>query len=133
MLDKKKIRIMSKMSLYEKKYGEEDLRITAYFEKDYVSLNRWITLIWVTVGYAFAAALYVLCNAESLMEELTVERIIFLLVSAVVLYLIVMVAYGVGVSFFYRYKYREAKKRAKEFARHMAHLEKIYEKENDKI
>ena len=51
MLDKRKIRLMTKMAIYEKEYGEEDIKISGYYKKDYSSLNTWITLIWITVGY----------------------------------------------------------------------------------
>ena len=46
MLDKRKIRLMTRAAIYEKTYGEEDLKVTGYYQKDYVSLNVWITLIW---------------------------------------------------------------------------------------
>ena len=51
MLDKRKIRLMTKAAVYEKEYGEEDFKITGYYKKDYASLNAWITLIWITAGY----------------------------------------------------------------------------------
>ena len=37
MLDKKRIRLMAKMSAYEKKHEKEDLRISSYYKKDYES------------------------------------------------------------------------------------------------
>ena len=50
MLDKKRIRLMAKMSAYEKKHAKEDLRISSYYKKDYASLNTLITVLWITVG-----------------------------------------------------------------------------------
>ena len=38
MLDKKRIRLMAKMSAYEKKHAKEDLRISSYYKKDYASV-----------------------------------------------------------------------------------------------
>ena len=55
MLDKNRIRLMTKMAVYEKEYAEEDIKITGYYKKDYSSFNTWVTLIWVTVGFALAA------------------------------------------------------------------------------
>ena len=52
MLDKRKIRLMTRAAIYEKNYGEEDFKISSYYKKDYSSLNTWVTLIWITVGYA---------------------------------------------------------------------------------
>ena len=51
MLDKDRIRLMTKMSIYEKNH-KDDFKIADYYRKDYASLKRWITLIWVTIGYA---------------------------------------------------------------------------------
>ena len=51
MLDKRKIRLMTRAAIYEKNYGEEDFKISSYYKKDYSSLNTWVTLIWITVGY----------------------------------------------------------------------------------
>ncbi len=39
-----------------KNYGEEDFKISSYYKKDYSSLNTWVTLIWITVGYGLAVA-----------------------------------------------------------------------------
>ena len=42
MLDKRKIRLMIKMASYEKQGAEEDLKISSYYKKDYVSMNVWL-------------------------------------------------------------------------------------------
>ena len=39
MLDKRKIRLMTRAAIYEKNYGEEDFKISSYYKKDYSSLN----------------------------------------------------------------------------------------------
>lgn len=49
MLDKRKIRLMIKMASYEKQGAEEDLKISSYYKKDYVSMNVWATAIWFTM------------------------------------------------------------------------------------
>ena len=54
---------MTKAAVYEKEHAEEDVKISSYYKKDYASLNTWITLIWVTVGYVLAGGLAVICTA----------------------------------------------------------------------
>ena len=51
MLDKDRIRLMTKMSIYEKNH-KDDFKIADYNRKDYESHKTRITLIWVTIGYA---------------------------------------------------------------------------------
>ena len=83
MLDKRKIRLMTRAAIYDKTYGEEDMKITGYYQKDYISLNVWITLIWMTVGYGLTAALLFVGCGESLVEGITIARM--LIIAAVVL------------------------------------------------
>ena len=51
MLDKRKVRLMTKLALYEQKEGREDMKISAYYKKDYISMKTVATILWTTVGY----------------------------------------------------------------------------------
>lgn len=129
MLDKRKIRLMTKMAIYEKKYGEEDIKISGYYKKDYSSLNTWITLIWVSAGYLLAAALLVLCGADAILEGLTFLKLLVLIAIAAGAYFALLIIYGIGSGKFYKRKHTQAKQRVKKYYRDMSRLEKIYKKE----
>lgn len=129
MLDKRKIRLMTKMAIYEKKYGKEDIKISGYYKKDYSSLNTWITLIWVSAGYLLAAALLVLCGADAILEGLTFLKLLVLIAIAAGAYFALLIIYGIGSGKFYRRKHTQAKQRVKKYYRDMSRLEKIYKKE----
>lgn len=129
MLDKRKIRLMTKMAIYEKKYGEEDIKISGYYKKDYSSLNTWITLIWVSAGYLLVAALLVLCGADAILEGLTFLKLLVLIAIAAGAYFALLIIYGIGSGKFYRRKHTQAKQRVKKYYRDMSRLEKIYKKE----
>ena len=102
---------MTRAAIYEKEYGEEDLKITSYYKKDYSSLNTWITLIWVTAGYILLGGIIFLCFGESLVEGLTIMRLLFLAAVALALYLALMILYGIGAGNFYSKKHIRAKQR----------------------
>ena len=113
MLDKRKIRLMTKMAIYEKEYGEKDVKISGYYKKDYTSLNTWITLIWVTVGYVLVWGIVLLCLGEAIMEDLTIMKLLVLMAVAVGGYLTLLIIYGIGAGSFYSRKYTGAKQRMK--------------------
>ena len=121
MLDKRKIRLMTKAAVYEKEYGGEDFKITGYYKKDYASLNTWITLIWITAGYALFGGILFLCFGEALMEGITIMRLIFLAAVALALYLVLVILYGIE-------KHIRAKQRVKKYLRDISRLEKMSEK-----
>ena len=132
MLDKRKIRLMTRAAIYEKKYGEEDLKITGYYQKDYVSLNVWITLIWMTIGYGMTAALLFVGCGESLVEGITIPRM--LIIAAVVLgiYLTLVIIFAIGAGSFYRKRHMRAKQRVKKYMRDLSRLEKMAHKKEIK-
>lgn len=119
---------MTRAAIYEKEYGEEDLKITSYYKKDYSSLNTWITLIWVTAGYILLGGIIFLCFGESLVEGLTIMRLLFLAAVALALYLALMILYGIGAGNFYSKKHIRAKQRVKKYLRDITRLEKMSKK-----
>lgn len=129
MLDKKRIRLMAKMSAYEKKHAKEDLRISSYYKKDYASLNTLITVLWITIGYAILAGLYALCNLNTLLENLTITKLLLMIAIAVGIYLILVIIYCVFAGNFYKEKYNKAKQRMKKYYRDLARLGKMEMKE----
>lgn len=125
MLDKRKIRLMTRAAIYEKEYGEEDLKISSYYRKDYTSLNTWITLIWVTVGYFLLGGIIFLCYGETLIEGITITRLLIVAAVAVALYLALIIIYAIGAGSFYSKKHARAKQRVKKYMRDITRLEKM--------
>ena len=125
MLDKRKIRLMTRTAIYEKEYGEEDLKISSYYRKDYTSLNTWITLIWVTVGYFLLGGIIFLCYGEALIEGITITWLLIFAAVAVALYLALIIIYGIGAGSFYSKKHAWAKQRVKKYMRDITRLEKM--------
>ena len=125
MIDKRKVRLMSRAAIYEKRYGEEDIRITGYYQKDYASLNTWITLIWITAGFLLVAGLLFLAGGEELLEGITFVKLLLLAAIALAAYLALMIIYGIGAGSFYRKKHIQAKQRMKKYIRELSRLEKM--------
>ena len=51
MLDERKVKLMTKLALYEETYGIEDFKISSYYRKDYASLHVIYAFLSVSVGY----------------------------------------------------------------------------------
>lgn len=128
MLDKRKIRLMTRTAIYEKKYGEEDLKITGYYQKDYVSLNVWITLIWMTVGYGLVGALLFAGCGESLVEGITIARMLIIAAIVLGIYLSLVIIFAIGAGSFYKKRHKQAKQRMKKYMRDLSLMEKMNQK-----
>lgn len=132
MLDKKRIRLMSKVAMYEKHHIREDLKISSYYKKDYSSLNTLITLLWITVGYILLAAIIVFVNLDVLLEQLTIQKLVFVVGCAVAIYLILLIVYGISASNLYKTKHTKSKQRVKKYYRDLTRLGKMIAKEKRK-
>ena len=124
MVDKDRIRLMTKMSIYEKNY-RDDFKIADYYRKDYASLKRWITLIWVTIGYAILFVSFCIYSSDSLSADLV------LLIAAIAGYIVLLVIYGVCANSFYKRKHAVAKQNVKRYYRNLSRLEKMCKKEKN--
>lgn len=123
---------MTRMAIYEKKYAEEDLKIVGYYKKDYSSFKTWITLIWITVGYILAGALFLMCNADGILEKITLLKLGILAGIAAGGYLALIIIYAIGASRYYKKKHTMAKQRVKKYYRDLSRLEKMYKKEQER-
>ena len=128
MIDKRKVRLMSRAAIYEKRYGEEDIRITGYYQKDYSSLNTWVTLIWMTAGFLLTAGLLFLAGGEQLLEGITLVKLLLLAAVTLAVYLALLIIYGIGAGSFYKKKHIRAKQRMKKYMRDLSRLEKMNRK-----
>lgn len=130
MLDERRIRRMARLASYESKEGKDDIAVSMYFRKDYVSINTLRTFLWVTFGYIILVALVLLGMMESLIESITISKIIILLVSIVIGYVLLMLVYGKVAKKLYRNRHEEARERVKVFCHDLMVLERLYEKES---
>ena len=129
MIDEKRIKHMIRLASYEKNGGAEDLKIESFYRKDYVSLNVWISAIWVTIGYMAIATLVFMSKLEEMLETINLPNVITWLGMAAIGYLIVLILYLCFARYFYKKKYNNAKQQAKKYAKGLYTLERMYNKE----
>lgn len=130
MIDERKVKLMTRMASYENNEGKEDLKISAYYRKDYASLHTLYSVIWVTLGYGCLVLLIGACLFDTLMEFMSLGFLITLGIVAVAGYFAVIIVYAVVTHTIYNKKHQKARMRVKKYNHDLARLLKIYEKEN---
>lgn len=129
MLNKKKVRLMTRMAMYESKEGKEDLKITSYQKNDYTSFETIMTVIWITVAYVIMIGIIALAFMDEIFQHMDLKGIIMMVVPAIVIYLLLVISYGIGASKFYKKKYEESNKRVKIFKHDLVRLNRMYDRE----
>ena len=58
MIDPKKVRLMTKLAVYEEGPGKKDLKINCYSKRTYVNIKQLESIIAITVAYLLGLGLY---------------------------------------------------------------------------
>lgn len=131
MIDEKKVKLMTRMASYENNEGRDDLKISAFYRKDYVSYHTVCSVLWVTVGYGCLALLVGVCMFDELMGSLSMGLMVSMAAVAVIGYFAVIILYGVATYVIYNKRHQKARMRIKKYNHDLTRLLKIYEKENE--
>ena len=128
MLDERKVKLMTRMALYEEQQGREDLKVSA----DYTSLHTLATILWVTIGYVCLVVLLGISVFDKLMEKMSVGMIIVTAIAIVAAYLAIIIAYAVYTHVTCNNRHKEARARVKLYNHDLARLLNLYKKKDMK-
>ena len=111
MINEEKVKIMTKLAMYEQGRGRKHLPVSRYYRSDNIGLALIKNFFLVTIGYV-------------------------LIVAAVAVYfgyVIVLAAYSILTYIQYSVKYYQAKKSVREYYSQLTELNKIYAREEKKM
>jgi len=133
MLNTDKIRLMTKLALYESKTGKEDIRLSKYYKTDYVRYQVIKSVICATIGYVLILALIVLYKSEYLIKNAV--KLDYKTIGLYVLgfYIIVVAIYGLSSIVIYSRKYDISRKKLGKYYKLLKRLEKMYNDETNDI
>ena len=128
---KKKIRLMTRIAIYEKTEGKKNEPVARYFRSDYIGLKILGAIISATLVFLTVIGLYVVCNSETLLADFyridlleEARKLILYYIGFVVVYVSI-----VAVVFFV--KYNKAVKYKRIFSRNLKKLLSHYGKKED--
>lgn len=129
MIDPKKIRLMTKLAIYEKQEGEEDISIGKYYRADYVRMNILKTILAVTFGYLLLVLMIVIYHSEFLLDKALVLNYSLLGKKLLGYYLFLLVVYIGAVGVGYTVLYTRSRERLAKYYKMLGKLKKIEEQE----
>ena len=91
MINPKKVRLMTKLAVYEEGPGKKDLRINGYSKRTYVNIKQLESVIAITAAYILAMVLYCFGIYTDIMSRGLSFPYQKYIVHAVILYVIIVV------------------------------------------
>ena len=129
MLNNRKVRLMTRLAIYEQTEGKEDVRISKYFRTDYVRLNVLKSIVAVTVGYLLILLLLIVYHSEYLIREAVTLDYRGMVSRYAGIYIIILTVYGALGMIGYMIKYRASRKKLAKYFRMLRRLRSIYREE----
>lgn len=126
LLNENKVKMMTKMAIYEKNEGRQMLRTAKYFKGDYIAFGILKTLITTTFAFAILAVMYVLFNAEGLVENINSMDYIAFGKEVAVYYIIMLLVFAIIAGFVYNFRYENSRKGLKKYFSRLNKLERFY-------
>lgn len=129
MLNEEKVRVMTKLAIYEQGEGKEYLPISKYYRSDFIGLALIKNFFLVSIAYVVLVALIALYYLDELLETIHKMNLIRLGAKIIIGYIVLLIVYSVLVYVIRTVTYSRAKKSIKNYYMQLGKLTKIYAKE----
>ncbi len=129
MLNKKKLKAMIDLAIYEQGEGRDDLAISKYYLKDYITFGILKNILLTTIAYIAVLFFVFISNFENIAAEISNMRMQPLLVGILIFYLVLIALFSVLVIVVRKIKYRNAVNRVKKYYKKLRELEGLYKDE----
>ena len=127
MVNEEKVRMMTKLTIYEEGRGKTAVPIGQYYKKDYIAKQLIKSFFLGTIAFMILAGLWISYGLDGLLANflsLDLER---MMIVFLVLYAVFMLCY-LGITWFISsHQYRRSEKLLKVYDKALKRLENMYE------
>jgi len=132
MLNENKIKMMTKMAIYEKNEGRRMVKMSKYFKGDYVALGILKSTIASTLAFAVVVIFFILCNIERIIAEINTMDYTLLAKKIGIYYILFLVVFAVIAGFVNAKQYDQSRAGLKKYLSRLNKLERFYNNQNKK-
>ncbi|SEP77582.1 hypothetical protein SAMN02910289_00610 [Lachnospiraceae bacterium RM5] len=129
MLNEEKVKIMTKLAIYEKNEGKDAIKNNKYYKSDYVSIMLINTIITITFAYILGLVIVAIYKMDYFLENLVKINLMNLGMKVLAIYLIILIIYIVIAYIIYSMKYLKIMELNKKYSEDLKELYLVYKKE----
>lgn len=133
MVNEEKVKLMTKLAIYESTKGKKQLNICKYYKRDYVRYNMFKTAVTATIAYMIIAGTYILLNVEEILLQLNDLDFLHEAARIGVSYVIFLVLYMLIARFIYSHKYEKVKPDVIVYNHNLKQLKELYDREEKEL
>ena len=131
MLDKERIKLMTKLAVFEQQEDAKVFRVNSYMKNDYVTLHVIYTLFTTSLAFLLMVAVIVASKYNYVLANLNNSNFIKLAGLFIVAWFILVLVFGVIAYAFYTVRYKKCKTKINRYIRYLKKLDQMYEKDSN--
>lgn len=131
MLSENKIRLMTKIAVYEKTEGAKNARMNAYFRGDYLSSQMRRSFLCATVSFLILLAVYCYYGFEELMLSIYSMDLMSFFGRIIVIYLLYTAAVLILTYVVYTRRYSRMQKQVQRYYKMLSVMAASYKKKEE--
>ncbi len=132
MLNENKVKMMTKMAIYEKNEGKRMLKMSRYYKGDFVTLGILKSIIASTLAFAVMVIFFALCNMEKIVSEVNTMDYTLIAKKIGAYYIIFLVVFSIIAGIINAYQYDKSRAGLKKYLSRLNKLERFYNNQNKK-
>lgn len=126
MLNENKVKMMTKMAIYEKNEGKKMLRNARYYKSDYVALAALKSTITTTLAFIIIVIMIAISNTETIIKQINSMDYAMLGKKIAVYYIISLIVYAIISGVYSAYQYDKSRSGIKRYFMRLNKLERFY-------
>lgn len=128
MINNDKVKLMTKLAIYEKN-NEEDIALSKFYRADYIKHNMLKTVLSVTIAYVAILALIVFYNMEELLAKAFELDYTMIGIEIIVSYIVLIVVFSLMSYMIYSDKIKNSRERLVKYNSNLRKLSIMYDEE----
>lgn len=126
MLNENKVKMMTKMAIYEKNEGKKMLRNARYYKGDYVALAALKSTIATTLAFIIIVIMIAISNTETIIKQINSMDYAALGRKIAAYYIISLIIYAIISGVYSAYQYDKSRSGIKKYFMRLNKLERFY-------
>lgn len=132
MLNENKVKMMTKMAIYEKNEGKKMIKMSRYYKGDFVALGILKSIIASTFAFIVIVVFFVFCNMEKIVSEVNTIDYAALAKKIGIYYVVFLVIFSIIAGLVNAYQYDQSRTGLKKYLSRLNKLERFYNNQNKK-
>ena len=126
ILNENKIKMMTKMAIYEKNEGRKMIKTAKYFKSDYIAFGVLRTLITTTIAFIIMLVMGVLYNIDKIITDINNLDYSAIVTGIIICYIVMLILFSVIALIVYGRQYDNSRKGLKRYFSRLNKLERFY-------